>query len=477
MRIIHKTIVARIFTMNRGSVLVVLILASSCGHKAQTKLPSASPEHELLYRGGLEAFRQATPEGYRQAIDAFRKASTLAPSRCEYSLHLAESLILLAQEQRYNWEEFEPRVSEAVGIIDSIQRAAECATFKPFVDRLRALSGPGRDALGMINRAIELDPSDAMNWYVLWRLNLGNSQEAILRAAELAPDLPLIQYELGNYRSLRGEYPEAKQAFERALELSPRHFRSMIGLAYAIGSIDFNAEVEHLYRKAADIAPTFLETHARLGDYYADLDETEQAIEEYQAAIVLNSNYDRAYLALGITLFQAARLEEAEQALLSAIKLSPANSEAHYFLGNIWFVRGDLLKAKAEYQEALRYKLNYPDAEYALGMVFYQAGNVDQALTQYDKVLTINPQYPDAYLSRGGIRAQRRQFGDAITDDSRAIEIYQRQIRELEGEAQKSESMGLTRRGKAKRQRLVHIEDVLQRAREFKTKAEEEAGR
>ena len=169
--------------------MVVLILASSCGHKAQTKLPSASPEHELLYRGGLEAFRQATPEGYRQAIDAFRKASTLAPSRCEYSLHLAESLILLAQEQRYNWEEFEPRVSEAVGIIDSIQRAAECATFEPFVDRLRALSGPGRDALGMINRAIELDPSDTMNWYVLWRLNLGNSQEAILRAVELAPDL------------------------------------------------------------------------------------------------------------------------------------------------------------------------------------------------------------------------------------------------------------------------------------------------
>jgi len=121
--------------------------------------------------------------------------------------------------------------------------------------------------------------------------------------------------------------------------------------------------------------------------------------------------------------------------------------------------------------------LNYSDAEYALGMVFYQDGNVDQALTQYDKVLTINPQYPDAYLSRGSIRAQRRQFADAITDDTRAIEIYQRQISELEGEAQKSESIGLTRQGKAKRKRLVHIEDGLQRAREFKTKAEEEAGR
>jgi len=85
-------------------------------------------------------------------------------------------------------------------------------------------------------------------------LNLSNVQDAIVRAAELAPDLPLIQYELENCRSLRGEYLEARQAFERALEASPRHFRSMIGLTYAIDSIDFNPAVELLYRKAINRA-------------------------------------------------------------------------------------------------------------------------------------------------------------------------------------------------------------------------------
>jgi predicted O-linked N-acetylglucosamine transferase (SPINDLY family) len=47
---------------------------------------------------------------------------------------------------------------------------------------------------------------------------------------------------------------EARQAFERAVEASPRHFRSMIGLAYAIDSIDFNPAVELLYRKAINRA-------------------------------------------------------------------------------------------------------------------------------------------------------------------------------------------------------------------------------
>ncbi len=89
--------------------------------------------------------------------------------------------------------------------------------------------------------------------------------------------------------------------------------------------------------------------------------------------------------------------------------------------------------------------------------------------------MTVNPQYPDAYLSRGGIRAQRRQFADAVTDETRAIEIYKRQIAELEREAQKSESIGLTRKAQGERKRLGYIEDALQRALEFKSKAEEEA--
>ena len=121
--------------------------------------------------------------------------------------------------------------------------------------------------------------------------------------------------------------------------------------------------------------------------------------------------------------------------------------------------------------------MNYPDAEYALGVVFAHEGNIDQALAAYDKVLTVNPQYPDAYLSRGSIRGQRRQFADAITDETRAIEIYQKQVSELENEARKSESMGLTRKAEAERKRLDRIDDMLQRAREFKQKAEEEAGR
>ena len=82
-------------------------------------------------------------------------------------------------------------------------------------------------------KIIDADPNDAMNWVVLAQLSAaprqGESVAPIQRAAELSADLPIVQYELGNFYLSRPEsYSEAMQAFERTLRMSPRHFQSMI---------------------------------------------------------------------------------------------------------------------------------------------------------------------------------------------------------------------------------------------------------
>lgn len=66
-------------------------------------------------------------------------------------------------------------------------------------------------------------------------------------------------------------YPEASRNFDRAIELSPRHFHSMIGLAYEIGAADSDTtETLPRYQKASAVAPKYLEAHALLGDYMND---------------------------------------------------------------------------------------------------------------------------------------------------------------------------------------------------------------
>jgi len=186
--------------MLRSLAVVVLILVAGCGRKAQVQatppVPAGPPEHEVLYREGIAAFRLATPEGYeRAAAGAFRRASQLNASNCEYPMRLAESLAFLAQEQRTNLEDFSPMLSETAQVLDARQAEPACAVFEPIAQRVRGLSlylkEPIRrqEGVSMVNRALELDANDVTSWIVLSRLTTRDARNPLQRAYELAPGL------------------------------------------------------------------------------------------------------------------------------------------------------------------------------------------------------------------------------------------------------------------------------------------------
>src|ERR1700688_926160 len=94
---------------------ILLMIASSCGRRTNVAAPIATPpEDEVLYRQGLEAVHQGTPEAYARAAEALETASALKPERCEYALNFAQSLLFLAAEQSQNREPFQPRQTDAV---------------------------------------------------------------------------------------------------------------------------------------------------------------------------------------------------------------------------------------------------------------------------------------------------------------------------------------------------------------------------
>jgi tetratricopeptide (TPR) repeat protein len=480
------------------ALLVAMLLTASCGPKTQLHAPAPVPapagplEHEVLYRAGMDAFRLATPEGYQRAADAFRGASKLDTSNCEYSIRLAEALVFLAQEQKLNSEEFEPRVLEANALLDSADGSPTCAAVASSLNRLHGLvlylREPLRrnDAAAIVNKAIELDPNDPLNWIALQRLTSRDPRNPLQHAMDLAPDLPLVEYEFGTAMLYVNDgFPKARQAFDRALERSPRHFEAIIGKVYSFSADEYSEETEPLLRRAVEIAPAFLTGRRLLGDYYAGMEEIEKAVEQYRAAIGYNARYYPAFLALGRTLTEAGSLNEAEQALNSLISLDvktprppqnaidyTADCQGHYYLGNIWLERGDQARAKAEYLLALSDIPNYTDAVYGMGIILYREGNVDGALARFNEVIKDKPDdYAGAWLARAGIRSSRGQFADALTDYNRAIGIFQQQIAALDAKAIMDESKGRQRKAEAERKRKAQLEAELQRALESRTAA------
>lgn len=102
------------FRLKLSLVILAGLASTGCAPKrAVLRQPVAVPEYEALFAEGQAAFREATPDGYERAADAFRKASSLRHDRCEYSLHLAEALLFLALEQKLNQEDAAPTVQEA----------------------------------------------------------------------------------------------------------------------------------------------------------------------------------------------------------------------------------------------------------------------------------------------------------------------------------------------------------------------------
>ena len=455
--------------------IVVSVLAAGCGQKIQAPVRAAStgiPEDDRLYREGLAAFHEATPEGYARAAGLFRRAAEINPRRCEYSLHHLESRLFLALEQKWNSEDNDANLSV---------KQPGCDAFESFSHRLQALSlfpeltvGMRDRAMAAVNRAVELDPNDPLNWYVLWKLG-PTSRGEIQRAANIPPNLALIQYELGNFKMLEGEYAEAREAYERALTLSPRHFRSYIGIADSMAATDEDADIEPYLVKAVGIAPAFLAGRTALGSFYARMGETEKAVEQYKAALDLNSKYDNASLGLGIILAETDQTDEAEKYLAQTISLNPGSFRAYYYLGNIWFNRGEFARARTQYEEGLKYMPNFAETNYALGAVLYRLGNPDAALAQFEKVLRINSLYGDAYFSRGTIRLERRQLADALSDYTRAIRIYEGQVALINAQVRKAESRGLSRKVQALTKKRQRLEETLQNARDYRVTAEAEA--
>jgi tetratricopeptide (TPR) repeat protein len=424
---------------------VLLMLAQSCGRRANVAAPVSAPpepEDEVLYRQGLEAFHQGTPEAYTHAAEAFRKASALKPAKCEYALNLAQSLLFLSTEQSMNREPFQPRHDEAVAITDSM--SAPCETgFEPFILRLRALArGQGPSAAEWMNRAVDLDPNDPMNWLVLGYVDPASSRLvsaagtgrwiAASKALALKEDSALFQYEFArNYYYVRGREQESKRAYERAIALNPRHYRAYLGLA---NRVDEDTDIEPLLAKVVEIAPDFLDGRTALGDYYASIDEVEKAITQYKAAIAANPRYDVAHFSLGVLLLDAGRNDEAEASFKAVINLDPGSYESAYYLGNIAYSRKAFDEARGRYEQAVKNHGRYAQAEYGIGHTYRQQDENDLALAHFDKAIEITPRYGDAYLSRGDIHSERREWAAALSDYRKAIECYEEQIKQYDAD-------------------------------------------
>jgi len=205
------------------------------------------------------------------------------------------------------------------------------------------------------------------------------------------------------YRNTKETYPQARQLFERAVELDPTYALAYSGLGFTYleerifqGSLDPKTleRAFALAQKALALDDSLPTAHLLLGYVYLAKRQHEQAIAAAERAIVLAPNYANAYAALGQILDFAGRPEDAIRVAEKALRLDPRNPVEHLSaLGTAYRLTGRYEEAIATYKRLLNFNPNHPGAHTSLAITYSELGREEEARAEAAQILRVMPNF------------------------------------------------------------------------------------
>jgi len=201
--------------------------------------------------------------------------------------------------------------------------------------------------------------------------------------------------------TIRGEYKEALNYFQEAVEASPDDTDAWFGLGNCYIGLEQPAEAIAAYQQVIRTAPDNANAHYNLGHYYQQLGRYEEALSTFQDALAANPKHLPARFEMGEVLGLMGRSEEEERVYLHIIDRNPKFFPAHYRLGLVYNRLGRYDEAIAAQQEAVRLKPDFAHAHFAMGLVYANMGNDRQEANAYKEALRINPDFVEAHYNMG----------------------------------------------------------------------------
>lgn len=411
-----------------GGELGALLLAAGRPERALPLLERAdraAPDPQTALRLGVARDRLDDEAG---AEREFRRALELRPGYGPARIALGTLL------------RSRGRTKEAIEVLEAAVRSGSNE------ERARALvalgaaylsAGRRADAERSFEKAILYAPARAEIRLGVARAWLGSDAkgdveraiQVLLRAVEMAPDVPQVHAALGRAREKAGDRAAAAESLDRALRLDPsyRYARRRM-LRLALQTRDFSRARHDAERLVAD-APGVPEHHFLVALVADREGHDEEARTAYRKAIeVAKGDYPEAYLNLGNLEKGAGDLAAARAAYEKAISLRPRYTAAYHNLAKLLETSGDLAGAEATYEKALAIDPGYASAWLSLGQLRSQAGRAEEAIVALHRALAARPGYDPALLSLGVAYRRAGRLDDAVATYRQLLERSPRYV-------------------------------------------------
>jgi tetratricopeptide (TPR) repeat protein/DNA-binding winged helix-turn-helix (wHTH) protein/TolB-like protein len=328
-------------------------------------------------------------------------------------------------------------------------------------------------ALGHFSEALEIDPAypaahagRCQAYTTLYRVSrdptdIATAEEACSQAYAAGSQLPLVLNAVGRLYLTTGKNEQARNMFERAIEIDDRHAASIRGLAtVAERELDFD-EAEALFRRAIELQPGNWNSMSSLAGLYFNNGRYADAAREYRkirsidpgnfavignlgAASLLAGDLDTArdaleeslgiefdpYIAsnLGIVYYYLGNFEKSVEIHRRVVDASPKSSGSLVNLGDALHFYGDSEGARSAFTTAIdlaRTDLGVnpvdPEALTYLAWSLAMTGAIDDGLQTVGRALEIDPADPYSHYYAGLIHLRNGDPGAAIDAFAEAL--------------------------------------------------------
>jgi serine/threonine-protein kinase len=274
----------RAFTLQDGiAAAVASALASNIGASpvdSRSPCDGANAGAYRAYLSGHYQLNRPSAARMRQALAAFRRAVDIDPTCARAYAGMAYAYRALAMTGDQDPQTYFPLAKAAVKQALALDPdLAEAYASQGFIRFWHDWDWAGAEA--SFKRAIELNPSlaEAHMGYAHLLSNLGRKDEAVLHARQavtLDPLSPLINTLASNFIVMAGHGGEARQGWEKALELDPDFWTALLSRSGMLMSRGDEAGAIADLRRASELSGGNSQVlaalgmaHVSAGDYFA----------------------------------------------------------------------------------------------------------------------------------------------------------------------------------------------------------------
>lgn len=295
-------------------------------------------------------------------------------------------------------------------------------------------------AIAELKKAVAHNPDYVEAILVLAKLNLQNNkpQDVISLMVELLkkqPSLNLAKLLLVEaYRSV-GHLDEAIAFLRRQITVAPENARDYYLLGVVLRQQGKTGEARQAFERTLQLAPDKLPAIDQLVGLDIDSNDFKSAMQRVQSAFQETPNSAALYVIESKVYVAQRKWDQAEAALLKALTIDPNSSSAYDLLISAYVAANKLPQALKEIQTSLAKRPDNPQLLMTLGEIYEKQNDPLKARDAYEKLLAKNPEFVPALNNLAYLCAEK------LNDVDKAYKLA-RKARDLQSDPSIADTLG-----------------------------------